>query len=396
MPQAVHFDFDEAVRALYARDEHFRDALRAAFQTDNRKEVASRVFASPSAMNQLNDITREPLMKSLRMALAHKDVLVEFPLLFEMAGCASDIDFVIAVICDEGTQRARVAQRDHATPAQIDSVIASQFGLATKAAMADFVIDTSPGAQAMPEQFAKLMRAMRRGELRQRAKADFSDAVWKDLEHAYTESHRYYHGLNHIWSMFRDYDRLEELFSYPEVVRAAIWFHDFTYQVDLMAYPYNERMSANAVIDTYRRHSPKSLEALTQLEEGPPVGTVGLVAELILCTKGHKVDSPFLQRYPTLLADTKMFLDIDLAVLAAPAETCEQFDNNVRREFEAIPERAFALERAKVLSSFLARERIFFSAVFAEKEETARDNLRRLIDKWEAVAASSTLNAQAQ
>lgn len=396
MPGVAHFNFDEAVRELYSADENFRCELRKAFGTEDRAYVASAVFQSPSAMNQLNDITRKPLMQRLRTALRQERILIEFPLLFEMAECIEEVDFVIAVVCDEATQRERVARRDRATPEKIDGVLASQFHAATKAALADFVIDTSPGAEPLSAQLSSLMRVLRRGELRQRALKEFPPAVWEQIEAAYTEPHRHYHGLDHLWWMFEEYDRFEGLITHPGIVRSSIWFHDIRCDVDLALYPTNEARSANTLGALCREHMPDALSAVTYLAGGLPVGTVGLVAEFIMCTKGHTVSSPFLRRHPELLADANLFLDIDLSILGAPAAVCDLYDANIRREFSAVPEKLFATERAKVLENFIGRERLFFSDAFADREGAARDNLGRLIAKWRATTADSTLNAQAE
>ena len=199
-----------------------------------------------------------------------------------------------------------------------------------------------------------------------------------------------------MWWMFEEYDRLEGLIAYPGIVRSSIWFHDIRCDVDLTLYPTNEARSANALVDLCRKHMPDALSAVTHLSGGLPVGTVGLVAEFIMCTKGHTVSSPFLQRHSELLADAKLFLDIDLSILGAPPAVCDLYDANIRREFSAVPEKLFATERAKVLENFIGRERLFFSDAFADRETAARDNLGRLIAKWRVAAADPTLNAQAE
>lgn len=393
LPQAALFDFDASVRALYGNT-LFQKGLRRAFGTDKRKEVATIVFNSPEAMHELNEMTRTALLFRLRQETAAAPLaLAEFPLLLETAWDIAHFDLIVAVTCDEATQKRRVAARDGASDDKIGRVLGGQFSTGAKAALADIVIDTSAGAPALANQLAPVLRAVRLDELRQRAMKGFPTRFWEAIAQAYSEPHRHYHGLSHLSAMFRQYDQVRHLLNYPEAVSDSIWMHDFRMDVDLAAYSTNEARSARAYLELARDYAPRMLSVTDEHEGGLPYGRVGLVAEFIMCTKGHQVNSPFLQGHPKALADAKLFLDIDLSILSAPAGECDEYDENIRKEFAAVPDKLFASERARVLRNFLERERIYFTDVFAPHEGTARDNLRRLIARWDAVAATAPLAA---
>jgi len=393
LPYAALFDFDASVRALYGNT-LFQQGLRRAFGTDKREEVAAIVFSSPAAMHELNEMTRTPLLLELRHRTAAAPLaLVEFPLLLETAWDTEHFDLIVAITCDEATQKQRVAARDGASADKISRVLGGQFSTSAKAALADIVIDTSVGAPALSTQLAPVLRAVRLDALRQRALKDFPTLFWEAIAQAYSEPHRHYHGLSHLSAMFREYDRVRHLLNYPEAVSDSIWLHDFRMDVDLAAYSANEARSAKAYLELSRDYAPRRLAVTDEHEGGLRYGRVGLVAEFIMCTKGHQVNSPFLQAHPKALADAKLFLDIDLSILSAPADECDTYDANIRKEFAAVPEKFFASERARVLRNFLERERIYLTDVFAPREDIARDNLRRLIARWEAVAATAPLAA---
>ena len=228
------------------------------------------------------------------------------------------------------------------------------------------------------------------GCLRERAFADFPESIWQAIEAAYSEPHRHYHGLGHLSAMFAEYDRIESSLRFPRAVRWAVWMHDFHYDVDMARYPTNETRSATTLVALWREHAPHLAALREPVDSEHDIAALDLAAELILCTKGHDIRTSVLLAHPQALDDAQHFLDIDLSILAAPVDICDRYDEDIRKEFAAVPEPLFATERARALRHFLARERIFYSPAFAQCEAAARDNLRRLIDKWERVAAQST------
>ena len=297
-----------------------------------------------------------------------------------------------SIECDESTLKQALVRRQVQAEDFVFCAGARPIESATGTTppVADFVIDMSPEAPAFDDQIDALVRRIHRLALRERALADFPEALWHTIEAAYSAAHRHYHGLEHLYALFAEYDRHASSLRFPRAVRWAIWMHDFHYDVDMARYPTNETRSASALVERWREHAPHLLALREPLDSESPVVTTDLAAEMILCTKGHHIHSPFLQAHPLALADAQLFLDIDLSILAAPLDVCERYDENIRKEFAAVPEALFATERARALRHFLARDKIFFSAPFSQCEGAARENLQRLIEKWERVAAQST------
>ena len=91
------------------------------------------------------------------------------------------------------------------------------------------------------------------------------------------------------------------------------------------------------------------------------------VARLVLATRDHVASD----------ADMGLLLDIDLAILAAPAERFAEYERQVRAEYAFVQEAAFRAGRHRILSGFLARPRLFVTeALNAAWDAAARRNLR--------------------
>ena len=94
---------------------------------------------------------------------------------------------------------------------------------------------------------------------------------------------------------------------------------------------------------------------------------------LILKTKTHDAgDDP----------DAKVLLDADLAILGANENAYRYYAQQIRQEYDWVPDTTFAARRAEILERFLARERIYSTENFFAKYETqARANLRESLRK---------------
>lgn len=206
--------------------------------------------------------------------------------------------------------------------------------------------------------------------LHARCLRDFgSDVLWRELVDAYSAPPRAYHTLSHVAFMFAQYDRIEARLAYPVGVRTAIWFHDFVYLTDADAYPQNELRSAEAM----------RMRCADRL----PAADVELAAELILATTTHRTDSAYFSANPAARSDCEHFLDVDLAILACAPAQVRAFDDAVRDEFRQYADAEFAAGRLRVLAGLLARPQVYFSPAFEPYEPAARNNLRRLIARWE-------------
>jgi dephospho-CoA kinase len=377
LPDFVHFDFDKSVHALYERPE-FQLKLLEKFGTADRKAISNLAFNDASLRRQLELISEEALRADLKTQLMLPNVLVEFPMLFEAGWFFDQFDLVLVVSCDAEIQIQRVLARDKISEEKLHAILGAQLSLPTKIAMADLVIPTDVPDTELQNHISSVACFIHLENLRLRATRRFGHDGWKALEAAYGEEHRAYHTLSHVRAMLTLFDRYRDAFSHPLAVELAIWFHDFVYQTfQPAAYQTNEAASVRAMVQVLRGNAP----ALFDIEERG-VSPVSLAAELILCTKRHEVTSDYLLAHPLAEADARLFLDIDLSILAEDALAVKSFDNAIRNEFLTYDNSTFARGRAEVLANFLARPKIFQSPQFADKEGVARRHLERLLTHW--------------
>lgn len=185
------------------------------------------------------------------------------------------------------------------------------------------------------------------------------DAPLTALVRRHRERHRRYHTLDHVVAVVRHVDELcaSELVADKAAVVAAAWFHDAVYEPRS---PANERASARLA----RRD-------LTEL--GWNGTRVEAVATMIEGTAGH-TDPPDV--------DSAVLFDADLAVLGSTPEIYATYVENVRAEYAHVADDAWRDGRAGVLTSFLARDRIYATATGS--------------DRWETAARSNVANELAQ
>jgi dephospho-CoA kinase len=170
------FDSDSCARELLdsdpsVREAVIRDILPTAYRPDgmpDRAAIRALVFSDPAAKARLEAILH-PLVRTQRRALADQaradglDLLVDIPLLFETSA-SSEFDLVVTVACSPEIQARRAMTRG-LTLAQVEQIMASQWGNAQKIAQSDFVIwnDGSPRMlQAQAEELAARLESRAR------------------------------------------------------------------------------------------------------------------------------------------------------------------------------------------------------------------------------------------
>ncbi len=182
-------------------------------------------------------------------------------------------------------------------------------------------------------------------------------AVYQELLSQYSEPHRHYHNFRHIAECLGEFDSARHLADDPAAVELAIWFHDAIYAPHASD---NEEKSA----DLARRWIRKA---------GGSAALCESVAALVLATKTHESSAS---------RDAALVIDVDLSILGQRKERNEEFEAQIRREYDWVPEATFAAERAKILERFLGRERIYTNALFfAKYEDRARENLECSIQR---------------
>lgn len=181
--------------------------------------------------------------------------------------------------------------------------------------------------------------------------------LYHELVVLYSQPHRYYHNLRHIGECLAEYDSVRDLASQPVAVELAIWFHDSIYDTHAQD---NEERSA----DLARQH----------ISDGGGDGMLNeSVCSLVMATKTHD---------PSLHPDAPLLVDVDLSILGQSNERFQEYEAQIRREYDWVPQATFAAKRAEILERFLARERIYRTdLLFSKYERQARINLGNSIRK---------------
>ena len=186
------------------------------------------------------------------------------------------------------------------------------------------------------------------------AKGD-AGSVYEELLLAYSEPLRAYHTLAHVEHCLTELADVSAAATNLDAIEFAIWLHDAVY--DTKAKDNEERSAALA------RNVLRSATLSDSFGD--------LVAGLILATK-HAA--------PPAALSEQILVDIDLSILGQSHGTFDEYERQIRSEYSWVPAEAFANGRSAILSSFLARPRIYSTEFFYGKyEKTARENLTRSI-----------------
>jgi dephospho-CoA kinase len=143
--------------------------------TLDRKALGAIVFADPDKRRRLEAITHPEIRARLERRLAELDgrgfrglVVFDAPVMIE-SGNYRNMDRLVVVLTDEGTQAARLVARDGMTREEAASRIASQMPVAEKAKLADYVIDNA-GDRAATERQTRDVHAALLADLAARAR----------------------------------------------------------------------------------------------------------------------------------------------------------------------------------------------------------------------------------
>ena len=188
----------------------------------------------------------------------------------------------------------------------------------------------------------------------------------RELLSAYSGPGRYYHTFEHVEACLAVFRQFDHLAQRPHEIEIALWFHD-------------------AVYDTHRddNESRSADWAAAYLDErGVDDSAIERIAGMIRATQHHATADP----------DTALLLDVDLSILGMPQDVFRAYDAAIRKEFGWVPEAQFRDGRKRILTGFLARDRIFRTAeIFAAYESQARVNLKQAI---EALATNDAFGKQ--
>lgn len=175
------------------------------------------------------------------------------------------------------------------------------------------------------------------------------------LVHHYSEPHRHYHTLEHLDACLRHLAGHQVLAQRPHEVALALWFHDAIYAIGATD---NEQRSAD--------WARSAMRAQACAEDA-----ADRVHALVMVTRHDQ---------PPRTPDEALLLDVDLAILGAPAALFDAYEQQIVHEYRSVPAAAFRSNRRRILQGFLDRPRIYHTAAFHDaREAQARTNLARSI-----------------
>ena len=189
-------------------------------------------------------------------------------------------------------------------------------------------------------------------------------AVGTDLLRRWTEPARCYHTSTHLVEMFGALEEIEDGGEIDDrqcaLARLGAWFHDAVY--DPVARPgSNEADSAVLARD--------KLGELSFAEQD-----IASVERLVRLTARHDADAA----QPLDAA----FHDADLWILSAAQDRFDSYCDQVRQEFDHVPDSAYRTGRAAILGPLLHRDRIYRTSHALHSWETpARINLGRELSR---------------
>ncbi len=171
----------------------------------------------------------------------------------------------------------------------------------------------------------------------------------------YSEAHRHYHALEHLDACLRHLADMAALAQQPAEVALALWFHDAIYDI--------------GAADNELRSAHWARAAL--LDQGGTTDAAQRLHALVMVTRHDQ---------PPQTPDQALLLDVDLAILGAPAAVFDAYEQQIVREYQAVPAVAFRSNRKRILQGFLDRPQIYHTAMFHDtREALARANLGRSI-----------------
>lgn len=177
------------------------------------------------------------------------------------------------------------------------------------------------------------------------------------LLRAYSEPHRSYHTLQHLEECFSKLDELRILTEHAAEIELALWFHDAIY--DVTRHDNEERCADWAYA--------------SMLAGGIGHEAAQRTRNLILTTRHLGVPGD---------VDAAILTDLDLAILGAPSDRFDEYEQQIRAEYRHIADDVFIKRRRALLQGFLARTKIFSTLLFhAKYEQQARDNLARSLQR---------------
>jgi len=184
------------------------------------------------------------------------------------------------------------------------------------------------------------------------------ETVFREIVIRYSEKHRKFHTLKHIFEVISAFDVLRWLSKNPHAVEAAIWFHDIIYNVGSST---NEKESADFARDML-------------LLLGANKKFIKLVKKLIIATRHGEV--------VLMSDDEKVIADSDLAGLAKTEEEFDRDRKNIRKEYKRYSDVEFNEGTSNFFKKLIKRGFVFHLSWFGsydDREKKAIENINSVI-----------------
>ena len=187
---------------------------------------------------------------------------------------------------------------------------------------------------------------------------DIIDFWWHEILENYTKKWKFYHNLNHIYSILDLFQKYNiHINKYKNEFLISIFFHDIIY---IPSRNDNEEESINVFEKFYSETNPKNLKKVK-------------VIEFITETKNHLLS----ENYDD---EVNLFLDMDMHIIAE--DNWEDYENKIRKEYCYVDDNEYKNKRKQFLENLLNKEKIFRTNIFYNTyEQIARNNINNIINK---------------
>ena len=194
------------------------------------------------------------------------------------------------------------------------------------------------------------------------------EALERRLREAYATPPRAYHNFDHVLEVLGHFASVQSAspsrsaarWDDPVSVSMAILFHDAIYVAGRSD---NEAESANLAERCLADHPL------------PVACDIQRVRALILLTARHGA-----LEGSQLDHDAALFVDCDMAILAAEPARFAAYERAIASEYAHVPEAAYRIGRARFLQKLLAAPRIYHSPFFFQRlERAARVNIAQAL-----------------
>lgn len=156
-----------------------------------------------------------------------------------------------------------------------------------------------------------------------------SDTLWEEIETRYSEPHRAYHNLNHLYQMLGEFEKVKAQLEDSEMVLFALYYHDLVYD------PKSKTNEEERLLDLEIRKE-----------------RINLCLDHILATKSHRLGD-------NSNTDTKYFLVMNLSILGSEESQYLEYTKNIRKEYSNYSDEDYRKGRIQVLDHFSETIRLY-------------------------------------